>query len=218
MRTDDETDFGHLNLHIGQVVELELPSGERFRTPVIGHSPNCSLLVETPRTGRGFLSVHDRDALAVRFLDGERVYAFRTTVLAVAVQPYHYLHLACPGAVEAVQVRNHGRVPVHLAAEVRRPGGGAVAVTATDISLSGARLLSPAALGDIDTPLVVTAELAFDGFAETVDLPARIRNVDEDPGADYAYHIGVAFETLDKDQRLLLHGYVCAHVIHGDDD
>ena len=206
-----------LSLRPGETLQLQFVDDEaraQHFVKVIGHVTDRSLLVSTPEKGGKILPVREGRAVVVRMFSGEHAQGFTCTVLRSCSQPYEYLHLSYPRKVEQVRIRKSSRVRTALAVGVRGAEGGAQDVPAVirDISSTGAQLLASGPVGKPGERVVVRARLPIETLGDQpVDLPAQIRNVQEDTpvkGSLWRFRCGIEFAPLDAQTTLVLRAYL----------
>lgn len=186
-------------------------SGLRLAARVLGMLEGESIMAHVPSAGFEPLELRLGDEVAVRCLSGRTVYGFKTTVVRVCVSPYPYFHLAFPGRVELVQVRQSERVAMFAPVTVGLASGEHVKAELRDLSATGALLVTPLELGTIDDIVQLEFDLALDDLRRSLKLCASIRN----SGALYAgsgesarFRCGVQFEKPSEPDRLFLLGFV----------
>jgi len=146
--------------------------------------------------------------------------AFRAGVTRVCRQPFHYLHLTYPQAIETALARNARRTRLNLPAQVVPASGeGAAAlVIIENISIEGAQLESSTELGAVGTSIQLVASLQLDRIGErTVTLPAEIRNSKQQEGEDgkLVFHYGVQFVSPPLESDLALAAFVYRELAAG---
>lgn len=206
---------------VGALLQLELLGMHlKVREParVVGYLQPTSLLITTPRDKGALIPVRDGDDIAVRYMDGEHVAGFKTSVMRICRDPFPYLHLYYPIAVEKVRVRNAERVATEMSVKVK----GTVSADASmldaimkDLSISGARLFSTAELGVIGARLTIETNITFAGLTESLTFFAIIRNVSEpsemkmgEMKTGKLYQYGVEFIELSPQAIVFMQGYI----------
>jgi hypothetical protein len=205
-----------LQLHIGDRLQLELSSGatpSQYFTLLIGYVPGHSVLVRTPVVQNLPVPVREGEAALVRTFSGRHASTFETTVLRVTRSPFPYLHLAYPQSVKQALIRGALRVRVSLPATFVAAGSDdPVAVSISDLSVSGALLESRAVLGEAGDK----GELAFKFVVQPnnyeVKLPVKVEiqsvKAKRATGTDAGFVHGVQFGRLHTTETLLLQSYV----------
>jgi hypothetical protein len=204
-----------LNLRPGETLQLQFmddPAQGPFFVKVIGYVADRSLLVSTPEKAGAAL---EGRAAIVRMFAGDQAQGFSCMVLRACTQPYAYLHLSYPRKMDPARIRKSSRVRTALAVGVRpagTEGGAEVPAVIRDISVTGAQLLAAAPVGNAGARVVVRARLPIETLGDqAVDLPALIRNVQEDAlvkGSLWRYRCGIEFAPLDAQSTLVLRAYL----------
>ena len=208
------------HLQIGDVLQLQFaPPSEiqdRFATTLVGLMPGQSLIITTPRKQNKPIIVREGQAFTVRMLQGSSIFGFVARVLKVSARPFPYLHLDYPDDVETAVVRNAPRVTTEIQATACRPLEGETterSVVISDISSTGARVMSSQKLGDVDSVVQVTHAIRVCGGEDTLKVMGKIRNIREvtqEDGSSLFIH-GIEFRGLTRFQEVLL----CAYVLGG---
>jgi c-di-GMP-binding flagellar brake protein YcgR len=217
---EENLEFDALQLVPGEIMQLQsLLEGqtERWTVQVIGYLKHKSILVTAPTVEGKLLFIKDGQTFLVRAFSGLNVYAFKAKVLKSQLLPYPYLHLSWPGTVQARRIRKAMRAPaaiivaVHEGAEGRQIGAGKF----VDISVGGAKLLSPARLGNKEDTLWLSFKVKLGDMEEYVKTPAIIRTVGEetdDQGRTMKAY-GVQFGELNQSQRLIIMNLVYQYLL-----
>ncbi|MFN2309598.1 MAG: flagellar brake protein [Gammaproteobacteria bacterium] len=209
-----------LNLVVGASLQLEMPHPDAapLTVTLIGYVPGRSILVMPAPDATG-PDLHTGDICVARFESGDTLYAFNTRVLAVAAQPFGYLHLAYPQGVQAAMVRRSPRVPVNdvVMMLVMEEAGRKLSVALADISLSGARLVAGSRLGEIGERFSIEIPHVGSGGPGRVTLPCRVRYVRQEqsinPGGKRVYHHGVEFTGLSRQALVFIERYIGDKVV-----
>jgi c-di-GMP-binding flagellar brake protein YcgR len=217
---EESLDFEALKLMPGDTLQLQpLLEGqaERWTVRVIGHIKTKSLLVTAPMVDGKLIFIKDGQTYLVRAFSGLNVCAFKARVLKSQLQPVPYLHLSWPDSVQAMRIRKAMRAPasiivaVHDSEEGRQTGAGRI----VDISVGGAKVLSPSALGWKEQAIWLSFKVRLGDMEEYVKTPAIIRTAgkeaDEQGKTMHAY--GVQFGDLNQSQRLIIMNLVYQYVL-----
>jgi c-di-GMP-binding flagellar brake protein YcgR len=215
-----------LQLKIGDAIQVQLASDQndtRHMVRVIGAQPGVSLLIATPRVHGSTLLLREGQLMTIRLLTGNAVYGFETRVLRVCTSPFPYLHVAYPKEFASTVVRKAQRASTHVIASVENADRGGAgeepfSVVIGDLSVAGASLLAPAAIGAVGDSLMIRTRLTVGGIEKYLSLSAVIRGVRvrDEPGAEAVrYRHGVEFQMLGPDDQLVLHGYVYEQIALG---
>lgn len=210
-----------LALGVGGVLNLQLSqrnNGQRWNARLIGFLESESILVTTPRDSGAPVPFYMDDEVTVRFLAGREIHGFTTWVRKVATQPYPYLHLAFPKAIERVTIRQEERVPMDLPAKYQCLKQRDVAGDGRllDLSAAGTLLKAPESLGDVGDEIQLQFDVAFAGSETHIEVGAIIRNIKPDEGRDRSDDIrlyGLQFQDLSEQSRLFIKGFVYERII-----
>ena len=190
---------------------------ERFTVRVIGMMKPKSLLVTAPLVDGKLIFIRDGQTYLVRAFSGLNVCAFKAKVLKAQLQPFPYLHLSYPDSVQAMRIRKAMRAPasiivaVHESEEGKQTGAGKL----VDISVGGAKVLSPMKLGGKDQTLWLSFKVRLGDMEEYVKTPAIIRSLGEedDEQGKPMKSFGMQFGDLNKAQRLIIMNLVYQHLL-----
>jgi len=213
------TPAAELNLQVGEALQVQFMDDEtrgQFYVKVLGFLPERSVIVTTPENAGQAMSVREGRAVLARSYSGEHARGFTCTVLRSCTQPYAYLHLSYPSKIETMLERQSSRVRSALAVGVRVTDMPAdardIPAVIRDLSLTGAQLLASAAVGRSGDRITVKARLPIAKIGDQpVDLPALIRNAQEETGVHdslWRFRCGIEFEPLDAQTTLTLRAYL----------
>jgi c-di-GMP-binding flagellar brake protein YcgR len=203
-----------LLLAIGTPLNIQVLSdrtGARLHARVLGMCEGESIIAHIPGAGFTLIELRLGDEVAVRCLEGRAVYGFKTTVIRVCTSPYPYFHLACPGIVSHVEVRQSERVSVAIPVEVKTASGEVVRAELRDLSGSGALLVAPAVLGADGDSVYLAFELNLNELQRALQIRASIRSAGLLPpatGDESRHRCGVQFQDLSEHDKLFLLGVV----------
>lgn len=217
---EESLPFETIKLMPGDALQLQpLLEGqtERYTVRVIGIMKPKSVLVTAPVVEGKLIFVRDGQTYLVRAFSGLNVCAFKARVLKAQLQPFPYLHLSYPDSVQAMRIRKNMRAPasiivaVHDSEEARQSGAGRI----VDLSVGGAKLLSPNRLGDREQTLWLSFKVHLGDMEEYVRTPAVIRSigVEEDEQGKPMHAFGVQFGGLSQSQRLIIMNLVYQHLL-----
>jgi c-di-GMP-binding flagellar brake protein YcgR len=212
--------FDAIKLMPGDALQLQpLMDGqtERFSVNVIGVMKPKSLLVTPPIVDGKLIFVRDGQTYLVRAFSGLNVCAFKARILKSQLQPFPYLHLSYPDSVQAMRIRKTMRAPasiivaVHETEEGRQSGAGKL----IDLSVGGARMLSPMNVGEKDDTRWLSFKVKLGDMEEYVKTPAIIRSVGEedDEQGKRMKVFGLQFGELEQSQRLIIMNLVYQHML-----
>lgn len=190
---------------------------ERFTVHVIGVMKPKSVLVTAPVVDGKLIFVRDGQTYLVRAFSGLNVCAFKARVLKSQLQPFPYLHLSYPESVQAMRIRKAMRAPATIIVAVtqseegRQIGAGKL----VDISVGGAKMLSPMPLGDKGESLWLSFKVRLGEMEEYVKTPVVIRSVGEedDEQGKRMKSYGIQFGELEQSQRLIIMNLVYQHLL-----
>ena len=213
---DFELPFEKLGLKIGAALNLESTDlSSRYRVKLIGYLPGNSIVVSSPVVdGKQIVLTKDRP-FTVRSLARNNAFAFQSSVKAVALQPYPYIHLEYPREMVTVKVRNADRQEVNLAARITSdfdigngewPKEGAI----YNLSKTGAGMRSSESLGDNGDEIIVHFPVNVAGVTKNFKLAATIRNKTrlESSYLPFKFSYGLQFNALSDAARIVLYGYI----------
>ena len=135
-------------------------------------------------------------------------------MLRCCTDPFPYLHLSYPTEFQEMIIRNSRRVAANAPARVRNEATGRqkdCEGLLLDLSLTGAMIRAPAALGDVGDTLRVELSLDFEGQpSQPLSLPATLRRpYPVTPGdGSGSERYGVQFANLDASSAIWLRAYV----------
>lgn len=213
-----------LRLKVGTLMQLELLTAhQKIREPckVIGYLVDESLILTMPRERGSLVSIRDNDQVAVRYMDGKNICGFKTAVIRSCREPYPYMHLFYPAAIERIKIRKAQRVATQTPVTVKRSDNEQVfeAVIMQDLSVSGAKLVSSEIFGHKGDRVLLETELEFAGIKEKLNFAFAIRSFmeaeDKDTDAK-VYQYGVEFVDLSQKDILFIHGYIYECIVNGE--
>ncbi len=217
---EETLSFDAVKLMPGDALQLQpLLEGqtERFTVHVIGVMKPKSVLVTMPIVDGKLIFVRDGQTYLVRAFSGLNVCAFKARVLKSQLQPFPYLHLSYPDAVQAMRIRKAMRAPASLIVAVRQSEEGKQigAGKLVDISVGGARMLSPMQIGRKDDNLWLSFKVRLGDMEEYVKTPVVIRSEGEedDEQGKRMKSFGIQFGELGQSQRLIIMNLVYQHLL-----
>jgi len=214
-----------LRLKIGDILQLQpVPSerSTRYAVRLIGFLPGKSLVVTTPESKGGVMLVREGQRYAARMLLGGCVFGFVASVLRSCAQPYPYMHLSYPTEVESIVVRNARRVDINVPVKAHNCKNASdntswLKARLTDLSSTGARLISSKSLGNVGDRLGVAMHLKVQGAEEGLNLIAVVRNeavIEPESREDIPeYRYGLEFQSVNRFQQLIIHGFVLEYLV-----
>ncbi len=218
-------EYSDLKLQVGESVQLQPrdgDTGKRLHGKVIGYLPGQSLLVTTPRIKDKVMIIREGQPFVVRMMLGNRIVGFASTVLRSCARPYPYLHLSFPEEMEQIVVRQAQRVRVKLFASLKNDNPEFRSekphpVTIVDISTSGAMVIAPEQVGEVDDEVILTCVLKIAETDKLLTIPAVMRNVHSElsHGAteEENYYHGLQFKLQDQQDTIALYGFVYEQIV-----
>lgn len=198
----------HLRMRPGLSIRLGLarPQGAlhlevQFLAAIAGKGVMVGPYSHEGSAHTGSMGLSHGEDVVVQGFTGQHDFSFPARVLQTFVEPFVYALLTYPDVVQARQVRRAMRIRTALPAQVQAAGG-AVPTDATviDLSVAGALVRSPAALGAVDTR--VTLSLAD----RSVPLLLNARICHTQPAQEGGgHHSGLQFLDVQQNDWLALH-------------
>lgn len=154
--------------------------------------------------------LEEGEVCVVRGFTGQYEFSFLSKVLQTFEQPFAYALLAYPNQVDARMVRQSLRTKTSWPTQVGAagtdfgPGQTLQAVTLLDLSLQGAMIEAPSALGAIGDVIPFAMWVDVDGSPATLSVRARICHNNKSV-AVLGFLVGMAFTDLTQQDKLLLH-------------
>lgn len=217
---DISESFTDLGLTIGCHFTIEtIASARKYQVQLIGYLDKRSILITPPlREGREVL-LENNTGLAIRLLEGKKVCAFETKIIYRSSHPYTHYHLQFPESVNTRQIRNSERIDIHLNTSVDSDfdivGHWPKAATITNLSKSGARMVSPHSLGEKGHELVLTFDIFVSGLHKKLHITCLIRNIEFSASSQNEnqghYIIGAEFIDMSDEAHLSLSSYIYEH-------
>ncbi|GGE35413.1 hypothetical protein GCM10007421_06490 [Halopseudomonas oceani] len=206
-----------IQLAPGDLIQLQTMSAtnaERYLVRMIGFHAPVSLLVTAPTSQGKLVFVKEGQQLLVRGFVGKDAVAYKTRVLKSNLSPFPYLHLAYPDSVQSMRIRSSARVSVDLVTAINRDNGAAQAsARMTDISVGGARLLSPRPVANKDEVIKVSFRINPAGLDVYMTVSARVRAVSADESQDSQIATGIEFIDISEQDRLYLTNMVYQNLL-----
>ena len=218
--TEETLSFDQVKLMPGDTLQLQsLLEGQsnRWMVRVIGIMPPVSVLVTSPVLDGKLIFVKDGQTFLIRAFSGLNVFAFKARILKAQLQPFPYLHLSYPDQVQAMRIRKAMRAPASIIVAVHENEAGKQtgAAKIVDISVGGAKLISPMAIGDKDQTVWLSFKVQLGDMEEYVKTPAIIRSCgkEDDEDGKPRNSFGVQFGNLATSQRLIIMNLVYQYLL-----
>jgi len=220
---EESLSFDAVKLVPGDVLQLQpLQEGqtERFTVRVIGVMKPKSVLVTAPILDGKLIFVRDGQTYLVRAFSGLNICAFKAKVLKSQLQPFPYLHLSYPDAVQSMRIRKAMRAPANIiiAAQQSEEGGQIGAGKLVDISVGGGKLLSSMQLGRKGDTLWLSFKVKLGDMEEYVKTPVVIcaEGEEDDEQGKRMKSFGIQFGELSQSQQLIIMNLVYQHLLRED--
>ncbi|WP_341706768.1 flagellar brake protein [Halopseudomonas sp.] len=205
-----------IQLAPGDLIQLQTMSttnAERYQVRMIGFHAPVSLLVTAPTSQGKLVFVKEGQQFLVRGFVGKDAVAYKTRVLKSNLSPFPYLHLAYPDSVQSMRIRSSARVQVDLVTAITREGAGQASAKMTDISVGGARLLSPCPVANKNETVKVSFRINPAGLDVYMTLNALVRAVSADDSLDGQIATGIEFVDISEQDRLYLTNMVYQNLL-----
>ena len=154
--------------------------------------------------------LEEGEVCVVRGFTGQYEFSFLSKVLQTFEQPFAYALLAYPTQVDARMVRQSLRTRTSWPTQVGAPGAEAAVdqslqtVKLLDLSLQGAMVEAPSALGAIGDIIPLKMQVTVDGAPAVLGVKARICHNNKSSAVS-GFLVGLAFKDLTQQDKLLLH-------------
>ncbi len=190
-------------LEVGLSLQLSLSNeatGAQYGASLLGWKQGCWIVCEWPFHFGQPISCGTGTACLLRYIYEGKMIGYRSEVLHAQLQPFPFLLLAFPSALEEVPLRKHGRVsaqePIVLLHVdnavpnqkfgISSPIGGLL----TDLSASGCAVLLQRPMQDFFPGMVLRAEFEIVGTGHVNNLTGVVRNVSMQADGT---HLGLEF-------------------------
>ena len=169
-------------------------------------------MVTAPSVQGRLVFIKEGQQFLVRGFVGKDAVAYKTRVIKSNLSPFPYLHLAYPETVQSMRIRGSSRVSVQLVTAVTGPAGQASA-RIVDLSVGGARMMSPRAVADKGDEVKLAFRINPSGLDVYMTISARVRAVTRDETASGQVATGVEFIDLSEQDRLYLTNMVYQNLL-----
>lgn len=207
--------LSQIQLAPGDLVQLQTlhpTHAERYQVRMIGFHAPVSLMVTAPSVQGRLVFIKEGQQFLVRGFVGKDAVAYKTRVIKSNLSPFPYLHLAYPETVQSMRIRGSSRVSVQLVTAVTGPAGQASA-RIVDLSVGGARMMSPRAVADKGDEVKLAFRINPSGLDVYMTISARVRAVTRDETASGQVATGVEFIDLSEQDRLYLTNMVYQNLL-----
>ncbi|MBC7618836.1 MAG: PilZ domain-containing protein [Candidatus Saccharibacteria bacterium] len=154
--------------------------------------------------------LEEGEVCVVRGFTGQYEFSFLSKVLQTFEKPFAYALLAYPSQVDARMVRQSLRTGTSWPTQVGSAGADSGAdiylqpVKLIDLSLQGAMVEAPSALGAIGDVIPFTMLAEVDRAPAALIIKARICHNNKSATTE-GFFVGLAFKDLKQQEKLLLH-------------
>lgn len=194
---------------------------ERLTVHIIGVMKPKSVLVTAPMIDGKLIFVREAQPFLVRAFSGLNVCAFKSRVLKAQHTPFPYLHLSYPDVVQIMRIRKAVRARVQVITAIYdREGGRQIgAGRIVDLSVGGAKIQSPSAIGAKDQEVFLAFKVKLDDMEEIIETAAVVRAITQEDDEDgcKVTALGVQFGELQPQQRLLIMNLVYQYLLKESD-
>jgi c-di-GMP-binding flagellar brake protein YcgR len=218
--TEKTATLDQVKLMPGDALQLQpLVEGqqERLTVRIIGVMKPKSVLVTAPMIDGKLIFVRDGQPFLVRAFSGLNVCAFKSKVLKAHHTPFPYLHLSYPETVQLMRIRKAVRARVQIITAIYDQEGGKQigAGRIVDLSVGGAKIQSPTAVDIKSQQAFLAFKIKLDDIEEIIHTQALVRSVSEEEDEDgrKITALGVQFESLEQQQRLLIMNLVYQYLL-----
>ncbi|MEH6491922.1 flagellar brake protein [Halopseudomonas sp.] len=208
--------LAQIQLAPGDLVQLQTlhpTHAERYQVRMIGFNAPVSLLVTAPTQQGKLVFVKEGQQFLVRGFVGKDAVAYKTRVLKSNLSPFPYLHLAYPDSVQSMRIRSSARVSVDLVTAVSRADGGQGSARMTDMSVGGARMLSPKPFAQKEEEVKLSFRINPAGLDVYLTINAKVRAVSNDETQEGKIATGVEFVDISEQDRLYLTNMVYQNLL-----
>lgn len=177
-------------LSVGLSLQLSLPQDEtraQYGSSVLGWKHRSWIVCEWPFHLGQPIPCAVGTLCVLRYIYEGKMIGYRTEVLSAQMQPFPFLLLAFPSAVEEVPLRKHGRVlaqePIVLTrvqdgtSSSRTEPQARIGGLLTDLSAAGCAVLIPRPVQEFYMGMVMRLEFEIIGTGHVNNLTGVIRNL-----------------------------------------
>lgn len=208
--------FEQLKLHVGERLQIELPSpqhDQRYFTSLVGYVSGLSVLVRNPVVNGLSLPMRDNETLIVRGFSGLQTFSFETTVERVCLAPFPYLHLAYPHAIRTIPVRHEMRVKTMIPARITTGSGeNAIEAVISNISTGGIQIDCREELGKVHDEIGVSFHIVVqpNDYQAQIEAQSIIQNavIRDNPNGGVLFEYGVKLLNLHSSQAILIQNLI----------
>ncbi len=208
-----------VDLKAGEIIQLQFKpdaANKRYQARLIGYIKGKTLLTTTPLVNNKPIAIKEGQQCICRMMIDYSIYAFNSKIVHLCTHPYHYIHMLYPNRIERSVVRTEARMDVGITAKIAilhddNSTGKSVKAYISDLSLSGCKLSTQVNIGKASDNIQINALIYVAGFDEVLCINGIIRNIR--PAGEKTFDLGIQFAELERDQQLLLHGFLYEKII-----
>ncbi len=210
--------FEDLHLCVGDSLQVQFLNDEceeeRYTIKLLGYNKDRSVIATTPMLHGKIIRMRPGQEFNIRLTSPRFMCAFRSYVETIHTQPYSYMHLGYPAAVEAIDYRKSVRVKVNLGVSLITKSlleeSGQCEASVADISISGARLQTNSQIGEIGDAVTLITNVTLADIKRELLITGILRsqkriNTTND---EHCNEYGIEFLPGDEENRLALYCYV----------
>lgn len=211
--------FEDLKLNYGYPLQLQVAGSlpgqsEKYSCRLIGCLPGRSILLSVPKLAGKLVHFKQRQKVIVRLMIDNGVGVFASQIDIQTAEPYPILHLLYPDTVTFKGIRGATRVGVEQTAMVMNLADTKSSAEGLiiDISVTGARVESPIAIGKIGDEIELVSSVLIQEVTREMRVRGIIRSQVDTPedsvtsGTVTSY--GVEFMEKEEEKRLVLYAFV----------
>lgn len=203
--------FRDINLQVGTRLQMSMHHGPIYYTELIGYVDGEYLIIKTPFENGVSIQMQVDEQVSLRVLSGTDVFTMTCQVKTIFRAPYYYLHLSFPSVIKAIPLRGAIRAKVNLPVQVNGVSGTCVIA---DISVTGASIITDAALGTLNEEVLITFDFPMKLSNQNIHIDTRvtIRSIQQLPSknkdASPKFSHGVLFHDLDHVTQVMMLNFV----------
>lgn len=199
-----------LPIQSGKKLFVEFGSlGGQLQCTCVGLVDNTHIIIRPPvGHSASLVNLSENVSVVVKYLDGGRIFGFKSTIEHVLLRPYLLLFIAHPFSAEELDLRKDIRCPCFIPMNCGLPESGAEMYGfIVDINRFGCRFVATRFVGEIgeiayDSPITLNFSM---NSIEILGLGCRIRTICKDQKTGV---FGVKFEDSDPQAELVIEDYV----------
>jgi len=199
-----------LPIQSGKKLFVEFGSlGGQLQCTCIGLVDNTHIIIRPP-TGHSasLVNLSENVSVVVKYMDGARIFGFKSTIEHVILRPYLLIFIAHPFSAEELDLRKDIRCPCFLPMNCTLPGSTAEMYGfIVDINRFGCRFVITRTIGEVgelpyDTPIVLNFSMSN---IEITGLHCLLRTICKNEKTGI---FGVKFNDSDPQAELVIEDFV----------